>query len=317
VSGVRAGYLGPEGTFSESALRTVAGIAEAVPLPTVGAVLAAVRTGEVALGLVPFENSLEGSVAGTLDDLAAGGRAGAALQITAEVLLPVSFALLGRPGTALADVRSIATIPAAQAQCRGWLRRHLPAASVTPASSTAEAARLVAAEPSPYDAAIASPLAGERYGLVPLAERIEDSADVVTRFVLVRRPGPPPPVTGADRTTVVLFERADAPGALLEILTEFAVRGVNLTRLESRPTGAGLGRYCFAVDCEGHLAQARVGEALSALHRVCDQVLVLGSYPRGDGRGSGPARVGTGEEDFAESAAWLAAVRAGGGWGAV
>jgi len=133
----------------------------------------------------------------------------------------------------------------------------------------------------------------------------------VTRFVLVTRPGPPPAPTGADRTTLVLFERDDHPGALLEILTEFAVRGVNLTRLESRPTGGGLGRYSFSVDCEGHLDEPRVGEALSALHRVCAEVRFLGSYPRADGV---PARVraGTADTDFAAAREWLRALRGGG-----
>ncbi len=310
----RLGYLGPEGTFSETALRTLPGVGSAVPFPTVGAALAAARAGEVDAALVPYENSLEGSVAGTLDDLAAGALNGTGvLQVTREVLLPVSFALLARVGTTLAQVRSVTTIPAAQAQCRAWLGAHLPGVPVTPAASTAEAARAVAVPGSPHDAAIAGVLAGERYGLSVLAEHLEDSPDVVTRFVLVGRPGPPPPPSGADRTTVVLFERVDAPGALLEILTEFAVRGVNLTRLESRPTGEGLGRYWFAVDCEGHVAEARVGEALSALRRICADVVFLGSYPRGDSRPASAQRTGTGEADFRDAEAWLRAVREGRG----
>lgn len=309
----RTAFLGPEGTFSEAALRTLgADAGTPVPSATVGAALASVRGGEVDAALVPFENSLEGSVAGTLDDLAAAGLAGeGALQIVREVLLPVTFALLGRTGTALPDVRAVTTIPAAEAQCRGWLRAHLPGVPVVPASSTAEAARTVADPGSGLDAAVASRLAGERYGLVPLADGIEDAAGVVTRFVLVRRPGPPPPPTGADRTTVVLVEGTDRPGALLEMLTEFAVRGVNLTRLESRPTGAGLGSYCFAVDAEGHVAQARVGEALSALRRVCAEVVFLGSYPRGDGQAASQARLGTEEDDFHAAARWLERVRSG------
>ena len=298
----RTGYLGPAGTFSEAALRTLPSTGVGLPFATVGEALAAVRGGTVDAALVPYENSLEGSVAGTLDDLARGGR----LTITREVLLELSFALLGRPGTELAAVRSVATIDAASAQCRGWLREHLPGVPVLPASSTAEAARAVAAgDPGAPDAAIAGAAAASAYGL-------EDAPGAVTRFVLVTRPGPPPPPTGADRTTVVLFERDERPGSLLEMLTELAVRGINLTRLESRPTGEGLGSYCFAVDLDGHVAEARVGEALSALHRVCADVLVLGSYPRGDGAVVAPVPEGRRDADFRDADAWLARVRAGG-----
>ena len=143
-----------------------------------------------------------------------------------------------------------------------------------------------------------------------LAHDIGDNPGAVTRFVLVSRPGPPPPRTGADRTTVVAYIAEDHPGALLEVLTEYAVRGVNLTRIESRPTGDGLGRYCFTIDCEGHVADARVGEALVGLRRVCADVRFLGSYPRADGE---PATVrrGTSDADFADAAAWLARIRTG------
>jgi prephenate dehydratase len=130
----------------------------------------------------------------------------------------------------------------------------------------------------------------------------------VTRFVLVTKPAPPPPPTGADRTSLVAFIRDDHPGALLEILEQFAARGVNLTRIESRPTGNGMGRYCFAVDCEGHVADARVGEALMGLRRVCADVRFLGSYPRADGIAVSPTR-GTANEDFANAQAWLARLR--------
>jgi prephenate dehydratase len=139
---------------------------------------------------------------------------------------------------------------------------------------------------------------------------VHDSQGAVTRFVLVTRPAPPPVPTGADRTTLVAFIADDHPGALLELLTEFAVRGVNLTRIESRPTGEGLGRYSFSVDCEGHVADARVGEALSALRRVCADVRFLGSYPRADGEAPS-ARPGTAEADFRDAAGWLERLRTG------
>ena len=302
---LRFGFLGPAGTFTEAALRTLpaTATAELVPFPSVVAALDGVRSGAVHATLVPFENSVEGSVPAVLDDLASG----TALQVVGEVILPVSFALLARPGLHLADIREVATHPHAEAQCRGWLRAHLPHARVVLTASTADAARAVAA--GEYAAAIAAPLAGALYDLAVLAAEVQDNEDAVTRFVLVAQPGPPPAPTGADRTTLVV-EIADHPGALLEVLTEFAVRGINLTRIESRPTGGGLGRYSFSMDCEGHLADARVGEALSALHRLCAEVRVLGSYPRADGLPT-TLRTGTADRDFTDAASWLARVRAG------
>ena len=145
-----------------------------------------------------------------------------------------------------------------------------------------------------------------------LAEGLGDNPSAVTRFVLVSRPAPPPLPTGNDRTTLVAFIADDHPGALLEVLTEFAVRGVNLTRIESRPTGERLGRYCFSIDCEGHVDDARVGEALTGLRRVCADVRFLGSYPRADG-GSTAARRGTSDDEFRDAAAWLARIREGRG----
>jgi prephenate dehydratase len=306
VPPARLGYLGPPGTFCEAALRTlpVAARAELEPYVSVPDALDAVRRGDVGAALVPFENSVEGSVSTTLDELATGEP----LHVTAEVLLPVTFDLLVRPGVALGDVRRVATHPHAEAQCRGWLRATLPSAVVHPAASTADAA--VGVVSGEYDAAIASPLAGERYGLVAAARAIGDNALAVTRFVLASRPAVPAPPTGADRTTVVAFIADDHPGALLELLTEFAVRGVNLTRIESRPTGAGLGRYYFSVDCEGHVADARVGEALSALRRICADVRFLGSYPRADGVVT-PPREGVSDTEFRDAVAWLAAIREG------
>ena len=280
-AGTRLGFLGPAGTFTEAALRTLLDAA-----------------------MVPLENSVEGSVATTLDELAAGEP----LQVVREVLLSVSFVLLARPGTATAGVRVVATHPHAEAQCRRWLRTHLPQAEVVLTASTAEAARAVAA--GTYDAAVAAPVAADTYGLSVLACDLQDNDGAVTRFVLVTRPGPHAAPTGADRTTLFAFIREDHPGALLQVLTEFSVRGINLSRIESRPTGDRLGRYFVSVDCDGHLADARVGEALSALRRVCADVRVLGSYARADGAptAAGP---GTTDADFADAAAWLAQVRTG------
>jgi len=301
----RYGFLGPAGTFTEAALRTVtAPGVDLVPYPSVATVLEAVRDGRLDAAMVPLENSVEGSVATTLDELAGGDP----LQVVREVLLPVSFVLLVRPGTDLEAVRVVATHPHAEAQCRRWLRTRLPQAEVVLTTSTAEAARAVST--GTYDAAVAAPVAAEHYRLDVLAQDLQDNAGAVTRFVLVTRPSAPSAPTGADRTTLFAFIREDHPGALLQVLTEFAVRGINLSRIESRPTGDRLGRYFFSVDCDGHLADARVGEALSALRRVCADVRVLGSYARADGA-STTAGPGTSDRDFADAAAWLADVRAG------
>jgi prephenate dehydratase len=312
VPPARYAYLGPEGTFAEAALRTLPAAAKAdlQPQPSVAAALEAVRTGDADHALVPIENSVEGSVSTTLDELATGDP----LMVTREVLLPVSFALMVRGGTGLHEVRRVATHPHAHAQCRRWLTTVLPDATVVPALSTAEAAATLADGSGTHDAAIAAPIAAERYRLEVLAADIEDNPDAVTRFVLVGRPGQPPLPTGHDKTTLVAFIADDHAGALLEVLTEFAVRGVNLTRIESRPTGQRLGRYCFSIDCEGHVDDARMGEALTGLRRVCPDIRFLGSYPRAD---HGPA-LEQAERDahdkdatYRDAAAWLGRIRNG------
>lgn len=305
----RYAYLGPEGTFTEAALRSLPAAARAdlIPFSTVTAALDAVRHGEVDGAMVPLENSVEGAVTVTLDALAVGEP----LVIAREVVLPVSFAILTRAGATAPDISTIATIPHAHAQVRGWLAVHLPTAQLIPTPSTADGARAVAAGEA--DAAVAAPIAAERYGLSVLASDVHDVEGAQTRFVLaVRAAGPPPPPTGADRTSFVAFIADDHPGALLELLTELAVRGVNLTRIESRPTGEGLGRYCFSIDCDGHVAEPRVGEALAALRRTCLDVRFLGSYPRVDGSISAPRR-GTSEPEFRDAAAWVEQLRRGPG----
>jgi prephenate dehydratase len=297
-------YLGPAATFAEQALRTLPGTRTGglTPAPSVPAALDSVRAGDADAALVPLENSVEGSVSVTLDELARGKP----LAIIREVLLPVSFVLLARAGTTLAGVRTVATHPHGEAQCRDWLRRNLPNASVHSALSTSEGAAAVAR--GEYDAALAAPLAAARHHLDVLAEDVHDTDGAVTRFVLVTRPGRPPERTGNDRTSVVVFIVDNHTGALLEVLTEFAVRGIDLTRIESRPTREQLGRYCFSIDCAGHVSDTRVGEALAALRRICADVRFLGSYPRADGEGA-PQRPGTSDEDFAEAAEWLADLR--------
>jgi len=311
----RYAYLGPAGTFTEQALLGwLAGAeAELVAHTSVEEALDAVRRGVADGAMVPFENSIEGSVSATLDALAFG----APLVVVAEVQVSVALALMAAPGTALSDVRTVASHPHALAQCRGWLAGSLPDVTVVSASSTAAAAASMAGQGPdggpgrpPADAAIAAPLAAAVYSLDVLATGVGDHPDAETRFVLATAPRPPAPATGADKTTLALFMGPDHPGALLEILTELAVRGINLTRIESRPTGGGLGDYYFCVDAEGHVDDARVGEALIGLRRVCRDVRYLGSYPRLD-RTPTTLRPGVTDEEFSAAQAWLARVREG------
>ncbi len=307
VPPTRFAYLGPVATFAEMALRTLpaAGSGILLPQPSIPAALEAVRSGEADGAVVPLENSVEGSVPSTLDELANGDP----LTITRELLLPVTFSLLVRGGTTRAQIGTVATHPHAEAQCRGWLRDHLPDAELVLTNSTAQAAAGVAARQ--YDAAIAAPVAASHYRLATLSTGIGDVPDAVTRFVLVSRPGPPPEPTGRDKTSLVAFIADDHTGALLAVLTEFAGRGINLTRIESRPTKDRMGRYCFSLDCEGHLLDARVGQALMALRRVCADVRYLGSYPRADDVPVKPVPAAATDAAFDDASAWLARLREG------
>ena len=307
----RYAYLGPEGTFTEAALRTIPGADAAMLLPfrSVSAALDAVRRGEVDAALVPLENSVGGGVATTIDELSTGEL----LHISREVLLDVGFALAvpqGSLGSPRSSLKRVAAHPQAEAQCRRWIADNLSDVEIVTSASNAEAASTVASASSGLDAAITSALAAQRYGLEIVEDDIHDHAGAVTRFVLVELPSAPKAPTGTDKTSLVAFIGEDHPGALLEVLTEFAVRGINLTWIESRPTGGGLGRYCFSIDCEGHIVDARVGEALMGLRRICTDVRFLGSYPRADGLPP-TMRRGTSDPDFQDAAQWLADVRRG------
>lgn len=308
----RIAYLGPEGTFTEQAARGVSatGGAELISVDTVGAAIAALRAGEVDAACVPVENSVEGSVVTTLDALAEGDP----VVAVAETVLPVRFSVLVRPGTAAAAVRTVATHPHAAAQVRDWLAVHLPQATVVLTASTSAAA--VAVQRGEADAAVTAPAAAARYLLQVLADDVHDLADAATRFLLLRRPQPPPPPTGADRTSLVAVI-ADRTGSLLEVLAEFALRDINLSRIESRPAKNRLGQYRFYIDCDGHVAEAAVGDALAALHRRCISVRYLGSYPRTGGSpgpsGGNGATSADRSAGFAAATRWLAAVREGRG----
>jgi prephenate dehydratase len=274
----RLAYLGPPGTFTEEALLACpeAEGAELVPLSTVPDVIAAVESKEVEGGVVPIENSIEGSVSVTLDTLAFESKS---VAIRREIVLPIRHALLAKPGVSADGIVVVVSHPHATAQCRRFLAEHVPKAEVRAANSTAEAARIVA-DRGPIEpwAAIGTELAAKLYGLVVLAPDIEDRRENSTRFVLVGRDPVAP--TGADKTSVVCFIAKDRPGALLAILHEFSDRGINLTKLESRPTKERLGEYCFFIDIEGHGDEDDVKHALQSLRTKILDVKVMGSYPR-------------------------------------
>lgn len=305
---VRFGYFGPAGTFTQMALLEWPGAqgGEHTPYPSVDATLAAVRAGEIDAGMVPIENSVEGGVTATLDALAAGDP----LTLVGEVLVPIRFVLAARAGMSLADVHTVGTHSHAWAQVRGWIGAHLPEVTYVPTLSTAAAAaELAPGGPGRHNAAICAPIAARLSELDILAEDIGDIAAAVTRFVLVARPDRIPAPTGADKTTLVLYQRRDRSGGLLELLEQFATRGINMTRLESRPTKHSMGDYCFSVDIEGHLLDERVGEAMTGLKRVCGDLRFLGSYPRAD-RSRAVVAPHNADADFRAAADWLAGLRA-------
>jgi prephenate dehydratase len=298
------GFLGPPGTFTEEALLAEPALTggELIPLPTIGDVLTAVDTGEVAAGFVPIENSIEGTVPVTLDHLVFESQ----LLIQAEAVLDVHLHLLAPTGTKVADVRRVVSFPHASAQCRRFVRDVLGGAEVVASNSTAEAARLVGEERSAGTAAIAPMLAGRMYGLEAIAERIEDFGENQTRFVLVA-PRVVPAPTGHDRTSIVCFQQADRPGSLHEILSHFSARSLNLTKLESRPTKQSLGDYCFVIDLEGHVSDEVVGDCLKELHLSLAGLKFLGSYPAAGAGGLQVREAVSLRKQEAES--WLASLR--------
>ncbi|HTQ17466.1 prephenate dehydratase [Mycobacterium sp.] len=309
----RIAYLGPEGTFTEAALLriTAAGLipqdaqdgpdaVRQLPMENTPAALDAVRAGRADYACVPIENSIDGSVMPTLDSLASGSP----LQVFAETTLDVAFSIVVTAGRTAADVRTLAAFPVAAAQVRQWLAAQLPGVELRPAYSNADAARQVA--DGNADAAVTSPLAAAHYGLAVLADGVVDEPNARTRFVLVGLPGPPPARTGADRTSAV-FRIDNVAGALVAALAEFGIRGIDLTRIESRPTRTELGTYLFFVDCVGHIDDGAVAEALMALHRRCADVRYLGSWPTGTD--AGPAAPVPPPVD--EASNWLARLRQG------
>ncbi len=299
-------FLGPEGTFTEAALMQVPGArtANRIPASNVNAALDKVREGSADAAMVPIENSVEGGVTATLDAIASGQE----LRIIREVLVPISFVLVARPGVSISEIRRISTHGHAWAQCRLWVDANIPGAEYVPGSSTAASAMGLLEDGAHYDAAICAPIvAQEQPGLSVLAENIGDNPGAVTRFVLVSRPGSLPERTGADKTTVVVPLPEDHPGALMEILDQFATRGVNLSRIESRPTGQYLGHYFFSIDADGHVGDARVADALAGLHRISPATRFLGSYERADAQSASVAPH-TSDEAFQAAHEWVGAI---------
>jgi prephenate dehydratase len=297
------GFFGPVGTFTEQALYTqpdlVAG--EVVAYASIPDVLSAAESGEVDLGFIPIENAIEGSVNVTLDMLAFETD----LLIEREVVIPVSLCLLAVPGVELADITTIMSFPVALAQCRSFLAQNLPGVVTEAANSTADAARVLAKSGDRHTGALGPARAAEVYGLAVLAEGIEDHPENETRFVGVA-PGEIPAPTGHDKTSIVVFQRADAPGSLLAILQEFAARAINLVKLESRPTKRGLGDYCFLIDLEGHLDDELVADCLRDLKSKHD-VKFLGSYPAAGAHG--PAVRRDADVAWRQADEWLSELR--------
>lgn len=298
------GYLGPVGTFTEQAVLTQPDLAslELVRFGSIVEVLRAVESAEVDFGFAAIENMIEGAVNATIDTLAFD----ADLLIQREVVMNVNLNLLVQGGVELDDIEHVRSMPVAYAQCRRYLADNLAKAAIEATNSTADAARELAESQRTDTAAIAPQRSAEVYGLHVLAANIEDHPENQTRFVLVSRDGITP-ATGHDKTSIVIYQREDEPGSLVAILSEFAARNINLTKLESRPTRKGLGDYCFLIDCEGHIADQVVGEALRNIQMKHGRVKCLGSYP---------SAYGTTEEQesnragVAEADRWLDGLRA-------
>jgi len=270
---VKIAYLGPEGTFSHMAVKHQFGLsARGLPMKTIGAVFEEVERGGADLGVVPVENSSEGVIVPTLDSFVDTD-----LKVSAEVVLKISMCLLGHVGTDLDRLERVYSLPVAMGQCRKWLATHLPHATMVESASTADAAR--AAHGDMRGAAVASEMAAKLYDLHVLKRNIEDLAQNVTRFLVLGRQQPGP--TGRDKTSVLLTTR-DKPGVLYQVLGAFADRGLNMTKIESRPSRRRPWEYVFFVDIDGHDQDPLVREALGVVREQCEALKVLGSYPKAD-----------------------------------
>ena len=300
-------YLGPAGTFTEAALKQVPDAAGKVwrSVNNVGEALDDVVTGRSVAAVIAIENSIEGGVSVAQDALATIP----GLRIIGEYLVPVDFVLVARPGTTLADVRVVNAHPVAYGQTHLWLDKRLPDHGHIPATSNVAAAASLF-ENELADAAVAPPGITEHYDVEVLAQSIGDNPNAVTRFVLVSRSRVIPERTGADKTSVIAELPDNQAGRLLEMLEQFATRGVNMSLIESRPIGDELGRYRFVIDLDGHIHDERVADALLGLKRFSPNVIFLGSYPRAD-RKVITVSDRYGDEVFIEARDWLRGVLSG------
>ncbi|GAB2518798.1 prephenate dehydratase [Microbacterium petrolearium] len=301
-------YLGPAGTFTETALEQVPEARGQVwkPVHNVGEALGDVASGASDAAMIAIENTVEGGVSSAQDALADTP----GLRIVGEYLVPVTFVLVAPRGTRLTDVTDIAAHPVAYAQCLEWLGAHVPGHRSVVAGSNVASAIGVLDGSLPAQAAIAAPGVVGRYDLDVLAENIGDNEHAVTRFVLVTRTVAPPEPTGADKTSLVAELPAEQPGALLEMLEQFATRGINLSLIQSRPIGDRMGRYRFVIDADGHIRDERMADALMGLKRFSPKVIFLGSYPRADRKiVQYPDRYA--DEAFADSRDWLRGLLSG------
>lgn len=301
-------FLGPVGTFTELALDQVkeAKNAKRFAVSSVTEAIDAVTSRKANRAIVPVENSIEGGVSATLDALANTSK----IRIFGEYLVPVTFNLVARPGTKLADVKVVSTHPTAYAQCRGWLSENLAKHSHIPATSTAAAAVALLKTDSIAQAAIAAKSITSHYRLTVLAKNIGDNKNAQTRFIEIGLADAPAMRTGRDKTSVIVELPDDRPGGLLEMLEQFAARGVNLSRIESRPVGDQLGRYRFNIDAQGHIDDQAMAEALMGLHRFSPKVVFLGSYPRAD-RGKSQHQGNNSNKEFVDAESWLKQLRKG------
>ena len=304
---MRFSYLGPRGTFTQMSLLQIASDeSQHVPAVDVPAALRMVREGKTDFAVVPIENSVEGGVNATIDSLSNGS----ALRIVAEMLVPITFVLAAREGTKLEDVKRISTHPHGWAQCQNWMTANLGDVVHVPATSTAAAAAAMAEGATDFDAALCNPLSAEQYGLTILAEGVADNPDAVTRFICVGpEDAPLPERTASDKTTLQIQLPSDESGALLAMLEQFATRGVNLSRIESRTVGDSLGRYQFSIDCEGHVHDERVQAVLIGLHRTSPLVRFFGSYPSAK-QVPVKLRPGTADQDFEAARSWVSGITA-------
>lgn len=266
-------FLGPSGTYTEEAALLYDGSARLLPFPNITAVGSAVASGDAGRGVVPIENSIEGSVNFTLDLLVSQG----SLLIQHEMVLPIEHYLMGSPGTRFEDVGVIYSHPQALAQCREYLERKFPTAERSASLSTAQAVGDALQSQVPA-AAIAPHRAAELYSAEILDSRIQDVATNVTRFVVLAKSDHAP--TGNDKTSLFFTFEEDVPGQLYTVMGEFAHREINLAKIESRPTKRSLGQYVFFVDCDGHRQDRLLGDAIDAVRGRVSSLRVMGSYPK-------------------------------------